>query len=167
MAFSWTRFLDTLKFFRAPFLSKMEAPLHLCTYSTRRTWYWVGKLVSLWPFTRCKGRIPTINSPYKQVSFLILGTFRYLMIKDACLVQFYSDTRVWAMAGKLGFSFLHYFWLNIQGKFELRNYLVASYYFNIMGTIRRFSEFIWSLWLLFHCGPTSASLPLLSRVPCM
>ena len=70
------------------------------------------------------------------------------------------------MASKLAFSFLHYFWLNVQAKFELRNYLVASYYFYNMGKIWRFTEFIWSLWFLFHTGPSSDSLPLLPRVPC-
>lgn len=105
----------------------MEASLHLCTYSTRRTWSLIEyeNLVSLWPFNRCKGRMPTINFLYKQVSFLILGTFRYLMI-------------------------------SITWDFDFDN----------MGKLRRFGEFIWSLWFLFHSGPTSDSLPLLPRVSC-
>lgn len=87
--------------------------------------------------------MPTINFPYKQVFFLILGTFTILDDQMMAVLFNFIATResvvLWQVNWLSQFCIIQgdYFWTNVQGKFELRNHLVASYYFDNMGKIRR------------------------------
>ena len=113
------------------------------------------------------------NANYKfSVQTGLLPNLRYLhdtgWSDGGCLVQFYCDTRVrCALASKLAFSILHYsgglFLAKCPGKIWTKKSFSGLLLFRQHRKNTDISEFIWSLWFLFHSGPTSDSLPLLLR----